>query len=292
MSKEYYFPAGEMTIKEKKVHANPERGVLRFYLNKDTQLLSMKWENLEKKTSNEEIIITEGDWEYKKLSTQKGCPFYIQNTSYPDDKYFYYFQTKNKEKIESIEKNLEEIFKNGALPKSIEQDDNKPVPMSIDEVQKNNQANEQASQLIKNFSEALKKLSEQNHISLNDVLKRETISKFFETLDQETKQKLINLLPENQRSEKGFYDNINSAQFRQGLESLTYALDSENLPAVITSFGLDTNEAQKYFDGVEAFVKCIIAKYEKKGDKKEETKEEKKEEKVEEKKEENKEDKK
>ena len=286
MSKDYYFPAGEMIIKEKKVHANPDRGILRFYINKDTQLLSMKWENIEKKTSNEEIIITAGDWSYKKISTQKGCPFYIQNTSYPDDKYFYYFQTKNKESIEKIEKNLEDIFKSGELPKIPDQNDNKPVPMSIEEMQKNNQANSQASQLLKNFSEALKKLADTNRISLNDILKRETITKFFETLDEETKQKLINLLPENQRSEKGFYDNINSAQFRQGLGSLTYALDSESLPAVISSFGLDMNEAKKYFDGVEAFVKCIIAKYEKKEDKKEEGKEEKKEEKVEEKKEE------
>ena len=284
MSKEYFFPAGEMTIKEKKVHANPDRGVLRFYINKDTQLLSMKWENLEKKSSNEEIIITEGDWSFKKISTQKGCPFYIQNTSYPDDKYFYYFQIKNKENIEKIEKNLEEIFKNATLPKSIEQNDNsKPVPMSIDEMQKNNQANNQASQLLKNFSEALKKLAGQNHISLDDILKRETISKFFETLDEETKQKLIALLPENQRTEKGFYENINSAQFRQGLRSLTYALDSENLPAVISSFGLDMNEAQKYFDGVEAFVKCIVAKYEKKEDKKEGKIEDKKDDKNEEK---------
>ena len=71
--------------------------------------------------------------------------------------------------------------------------------------------------------------------SLNDILKRETITKFCETLDEDTKKRLIQLLPENQRSEQGFYDNINSAQFRQGLGSLSYALDSENLPAVISS---------------------------------------------------------
>ena len=159
--------------------------------------------------------------------------------------------------------------------------------MSIEETLKSTQNNNQAAnQFFQNFSEVLKKIADKKRISLNDILKRETISKFFETLDEETKQKLINLLPENQRSEKGFYDNINSAQFRQGLGSLTYALDSESLPAVISSFGLDMNEAKKYFDGVEAFVKCIIAKYEKKEDKKEEGKEEKKEEKVEEKKEE------
>ena len=275
MSNEYYFAAGEMTIKEKKVHANPDRGVLRFYISKETQLLSMKWENLEKKLSNEEIIITPGDYLYKKLSTQKGCPFFIQNTSYPDDKYFFYFQTKNKENIEKIEKNLENIFTKGELPQT--EEDNKTVPMSVEEVQKNgnNTNNTNNNNFLKNFSEMLKKMTEQKRVSLNDILKRETISNFFETLDEETKNKLIQLLPENQRSVQGFYDNINSAQFRQGCGSLSYALESESLPAVISSFGLDMNIAQKSFDGVEAFVKCIVAKFEKKDDKKEEKKEEK-----------------
>ena len=279
---EYYFAAGEMTIKEKKVHANPDRGVLRFYINNETQLLSMKWENLDKKTSNEEIIITAGDWLMKKLSTKKGCPFYIQNTSYADDKYYFYFQTKNKETIEKIEKNLEQILKTGELPQSEKKEEkNNIVPMSIDDMQNNQQNNAQQTNLFfKNLSEQLKKMMEKKKPSLSDILKREKITQFFDSLDEETKNKLIQLLPENQRSVQGFYDNINSAQFRQGLGSLTYALDSENLATIISSFQLDMKDAQNSLDGVEAFVNCLIAKFEKeenKEDKKEEKKEEKKE---------------
>ena len=284
MSKEFYFSAGEMTIKDKKVHANPDRGAIRIYISNETQLLSMKWENLDKKTSNEEIIITAGDWVYKKISSSKGSPFYIQNTSYPDDKYFYYFQTKDQKKIEKIEKDLENIFKTGELIKT--EDESKPVPMSIDEVNKNTSQQQNGQQggfnsdFLKNFSDMLKKISEKKP-SLSDVLKREQITKFFETLDEDTKKRLIDLLPENQRSVQGFYDNINSAQFRQGLGSLTYALESENLSAIINSFQLDINEAQKYGDGVEAFIKCIIAKFSKKEDNKDDKKEESKEEKKE-----------
>ena len=279
---EYYFAAGEMTIKEKKVHANPDRGVLRFYINNETQLLSMKWENLDKKTSNEEIIITAGDWFMKKLSTKKGCPFYIQNTSYADDKYYFYFQTKNKETIEKIEKNLEQILKSGELPQSEKKEEkNNIVPMSIDDMQNNQQNNAQQTNLFfKNLSEQLKKMMEKKKPSLSDILKREKITQFFDSLDEETKNKLIQLLPENQRSVQGFYDNINSAQFRQGLGSLTYALDSENLATIISSFQLDMKDAKNSLDGVEAFVNCLIAKFEKeenKEDKKEEKKEEKKE---------------
>ena len=278
---EYYFAAGEMTIKEKKVHANPDRGVLRFYINNETQLLSMKWENLDKKTSNEEIIITAGDWSMKKLSTKKGCPFYIQNTSYADDKYYFYFQTKNKETIEKIEKNLEQILKTGELPQSEKKEEkNNIVPMSIDDMQNNQQNNAQQTNLFfKNLSEQLKKMMEKKKPSLSDILKREKITQFFDSLDEETKNKLIQLLPENQRSVQGFYDNINSAQFRQGLGSLTYALDSENLATIISSFQLDMKDAKNSLDGVEAFVNCLIAKFEKeenKEDKKEEKKEEEK----------------
>jgi hypothetical protein len=279
---EYYFAAGEMTIKEKKVHANPDRGVLRFYMDKVTQLLSMKWENITKNTSNEEIIITAGDWLFKKISTSKGCPFYIQNTSYPDDKYFFYFQTKNKESIEKIEKNLEEIFKTGQLPGwgTKTKEEKNMAPMSIEEMQNNQNNNaQQGISVFKTLSETLKKMMEKNHPSLSDILNREKLTQFFDSLDEETKNRLIQLLPENQRSVQGFYDNINSAQFRQGLGSLTYALESENLSAIITSFKLDMKDAKNSLNGVEAFVKCIIAKYEKKEDKKEneEKKEEKKE---------------
>ena len=103
---EFFIPAGEMTVKDKKVSANPDRGILKFYTNKEAGLLSLKWENIAKKTSNEEIIITPGDFVYKKVSTKKGSPFFIQNVSYPDDKFFYYYQTNKKDSIENYEKKL------------------------------------------------------------------------------------------------------------------------------------------------------------------------------------------
>ena len=129
---EFYFPAGEMTVKDKKVSANPDRGVLRFYINNETQLLSLKWENLAKKTSNDDIIITPGEYQFKKVPTKKGNAFFFQNILYPDDKYFYYFQTNKKEKIEEIEKKIIDILSKGELP----QDESKEVPMSIEEVEK------------------------------------------------------------------------------------------------------------------------------------------------------------
>ena len=278
-SEGFFFPAGEMIIKDKKVTANPDRGVLRFFINKETQLLSLKWENIAKKTSNDEIIITPGEYIFKKVSTKKGSPFFIVNSEYPDDKYFYYFQTKKQDNIEKLEKQIIDILSKGELPQD-EADKSKPVPMSIEELNNKNNStganqNQTNQNFMKNFTDILKKM-QQKYPSLGKILTTEKITKLFESLDDENKKRLIDLLPEKQRTSQGFYDNISSAQFKQGLGSLTAALESENLAAIISSFGLDINVAQKCGDGVEAFIKSIIAKYSPKEDKKEDKKEEKK----------------
>ena len=278
-SEGFFFPAGEMIIKDKKVTANPDRGVLRFFTNKETQLLSLKWENIAKKTSNDEIIITPGEYIFKKVSTKKGSPFFIVNSEYPDDKYFYYFQTKKQDNIEKLEKQIIDILSKGELPQD-EADKSKPVPMSIEELNNKNNStganqNQTNQNFMKNFTDILKKM-QQKYPSLGKILTTEKITKLFESLDDENKKRLIDLLPEKQRTSQGFYDNISSAQFKQGLGSLTAALESENLAAIISSFGLDINVAQKCGDGVEAFIKSIIAKYSPKEDKKEDKKEEKK----------------
>ena len=266
---DFYFPAGQMVQKDKKLHANPERGVLKFFISNDTQMLSLKWDNIEKKTSTDEIIITPGDYIYKKLTSSKGSPFSIENSSYSDDKYYFYYQTKNKEKIEKYEKTIIEILEKGQLPNEESEKNDKTVPMSIEEVN-NNKDNKGTNQNQFNaniFSEILKSIKKQPH--LGKILTTEKIKKLFQELDEETKKRLIQLLPENQRTEQGFYDNINSPQFKHGLVSFSAALDPENLPAVISSFGLDNNVAQKYY-GIEAFIRAIIAKYPPKEDKKEE----------------------
>ena len=288
MQSEFCFQAGEMTVKDKKVHANPDRGALRFYINNETSLLSMKWENIDKKTSSEEIIITAGDWVFKKVSTKKGSPFFIQSSAYPEEKYFYYFQINKKEDIEKIEKKIIDILSKGQLTKEEENKESQSVPMSVEELATNKDnkpansipatgAPQPTSNFLKNFSEILRQV-QKKYPSLGKILTTEKVTKLFDSLDEETQKKLIELLPEHQRTKQGFYDNINSPQFKQGLGSLSYAVNSENLPAIISSFGLDINVAQKYGNGVEAFVKSIVAKYTPKEDKKEkEDKEDKKE---------------
>lgn len=95
-----------------------------------------------------------------------------------------------------------------------------------------------------------------------------------EKLNEKEKEELIKLLPENQQNIQGLHDNISSPQFQQGLDALTSALNSENLQAIIQSFQLDINEAQKYSNGVEAFIKCIVKQFSPKKNENEEKKDE------------------
>lgn len=143
------------------------------------------------------------------------------------------------------------------------------VPMSNAEVvnqdNKANNTNQQPGQMndfIKNFAESIKKF-QKKFPELKHILTISNVKSLISSLDKSDLDRLIALLPENQKTSQGLHDNISSPQFLQGLDSLTYALNSENLPAIISSFGLDMEEANKYANGVEAFIKCIIKKYKK-----------------------------
>ena len=159
-------------------------------------------------------------------------------------------------------------------------EDNKNEPMSVDDVVKteeqknkeNNEKNLAATQentnnnmndFIKNFAESIKKF-QKKFPELNKILTISNVKELLNNLEKNDIERLIDLLPENQKNMQGLHENIESPQFAQGLDSLTEALNSENLPAIISSFGLDMEEAGKYANGVEAFVKCIIKKYTKK----------------------------
>jgi hypothetical protein len=141
-------------------------------------------------------------------------------------------------------------------------------------VSNNNQKDINQSNLdfIKSFTAALQQI-QKKYPTLNKILTRVNIVNLLSKLNEKEKEELIKLLPENQQNIQGLHDNISSPQFQQGLDALTSALNSENLQAIIQSFQLDINEAQKYANGVEAFIKCIVKQFSPKKNENEEKKE-------------------
>ena len=299
LKEEFKINVGEMNIIDKKAKANPDKGEIRFYLNEG--LLFFEWKNLTKNITKEPLVITPGDWIWKKIGTSKGRVYMLQNTLYPEEeKFLFYMQfpisldEKNSNIINNILKTGTLIFDNKEISNENKEqnknnnnqnlnnnlsNNNKTLKNNISNQNTNKQNNQNKINsnldFIKNFTEAFRQ-AQKKYPKLGKILTRENIINLLSKLNENEKNELIKKLPEKQQSIQGFHDNISSPQFQQGLDALSSALNSENLQAVIQSFGLDLNEAQKYGNGVEAFIKCIIKKFSKEDEKKNENNEEKK----------------
>jgi hypothetical protein len=270
-NKEFKFNAGEMKINEGKAKANLDKGEIRIYFNPEIELTCFEWKNITKNTTTEPIMLTPGDWKWEKIPSKKGLIYSLQNTHYKEERHIFYMQF-NKNLDEQINKKAEKIIFSGDL--NNENNINKEeqnVPMNIDDINKNNDNNNNNMDFISRFTQTIKLLT-QKYPKLSDVLTREKIINVYNSLNEEKKKDLIKLLPPNQQNVQGFHNNIKSPQFLQALGQLESALNSENLQAIIQSFNLDLNVVQKYSNGVEAFIRGIIAKYKKKEEKKEDEK--------------------
>eukprot|EP00545_Synedropsis_sp_CCMP1620_P012105 CAMPEP_0119029724 /NCGR_PEP_ID=MMETSP1176-20130426/40667_1 /TAXON_ID=265551 /ORGANISM="Synedropsis recta cf, Strain CCMP1620" /LENGTH=346 /DNA_ID=CAMNT_0006986077 /DNA_START=47 /DNA_END=1087 /DNA_ORIENTATION=+ len=116
---------------------------------------------------------------------------------------------------------------------------------------------------------------------LSEVVTPAAITSLLE--DEEVKNRLVEMLPEEQRSIEHLEENLRSPQIQQTLRALTQALvpdDEGNLEgyhSVIANFQLDPNDGQAALaagNPIQAFLDCVLASVEKEeaAKKKEETK--------------------
>ena len=289
LNNEFSIKAGEMKIEDNKAKANPDKGEIKFFFKEG--LLFFQWKNITKNIEKEPLVITPGEWIWKKIGTSKGRVYMLQGTTYEEEKYIFYMQypissdVRNFNIINNILKtgnliiddkensNEENKINNNNLNNNNTQIQNNNVLNN--NVSNNNQKNINQSNLdfIKSFTAALQQI-QKKYPTLNKILTRVNIVNLLSKLNEKEKEELIKLLPENQQNIQGLHDNISSPQFQQGLDALTSALNSENLQAIIQSFQLDLNEAQKYSNGVEAFIKCIVKQFSPKKNENEEKKDE------------------
>ena len=284
LNNEFSIKAGEMKIEDNKAKANPDKGEIKFFFKEG--LLFFQWKNITKNIEKEPLVITPGEWIWKKIGTSKGRVYMLQGTTYEEEKYIFYMQYPISSDVRNFNI-INNILKTGNLiidDKENSNEENKinnnnlnnnNTQIQNNNVSNNNQKNINQSNLdfIKSFTAALQQI-QKKYPTLNKILTRVNIVNLLSKLNEKEKEELIKLLPENQQNIQGLHDNISSPQFQQGLDALTSALNSENLQAIIQSFQLDLNEAQKYSNGVEAFIKCIVKQFSPKKNENEEKKDE------------------
>ena len=284
LNNEFSIKAGEMKIEDNKAKANPDKGEIKFFFKEG--LLFFQWKNITKNIEKEPLVITPGEWIWKKIGTSKGRVYMLQGTTYEEEKYIFYMQYPISSDVRNFNI-INNILKTGNLiidDKENSNEENKinnnnlnnnNTQIQNNNVSNNNQKNINQSNLdfIKSFTAALQQI-QKKYPTLNKILTRVNIVNLLSKLNEKEKEELIKLLPENQQNIQGLHDNISSPQFQQGLDALTSALNSENLQAIIQSFQLDINEAQKYSNGVEAFIKCIVKQFSPKKNENEEKKDE------------------
>lgn len=215
--KEFAIQAGEMIIENNKAKANPDKGEIKFYLNPEG-LLCFEWKNLIKNTTSEPIAILPGDWVWKKIGSQKGRVYVLENIMYPEVKYFYWMQYSV-----SMDDNISTIIINILITGTLDIDENKLIeskPMSIKEVEKeeerkshistaipltsNQQINQNQPQsstempsstsnsndFIKQFTASMKQF-QKSLPDLGKVLTTSKLKEFISILDQNTIDELI-----------------------------------------------------------------------------------------------------
>lgn len=112
---EFKLQVGEMIVENGKIKPNPDKGELRIFFNNRDQVLCLQWINLDKNIEREPLIIFPLEWELRKLGTTKGRVWVLQNTTFEEDKFFFWLQYSNKAEDETNEVIVNNILKTGSL---------------------------------------------------------------------------------------------------------------------------------------------------------------------------------
>jgi hypothetical protein len=120
-SPEFKLQAGQMFVDNGRVKPNPNKGELRFSINRD-DLLVFEWKDLETNIVSEPLVIFDGEWEWVKKGTQKGRVYCLQSTTF-GEKFYYWMQYKNPEEDPINENIISNILKTGKLELNEEKED-------------------------------------------------------------------------------------------------------------------------------------------------------------------------
>lgn len=244
----------------KKVTPDARRGKVKVFINAD-QETHFVWTDLKTNKQDIDIIVFQGDASFNKVKNSTGRVFYLKFESY-DEKFFFWIQEKDTTKDDDICKRVNDLinFDPDAIveEKKVEAPQpNHPKPSSTQVQPKT--TGQTPAELAQLFQQAMANVAQgegrKPTPDLTDILSQ----KFFDEIlhDKEFQSALSQHLPEGQQNDKGYRDNIKSAQLLQALDALDEALNSDAGQTVLLSMGFDPSTFASASDGTEAFLRAL-----------------------------------
>eukprot|EP01017_Pseudomicrothorax_dubius_P014502 TRINITY_DN1690_c0_g1_i12.p1 TRINITY_DN1690_c0_g1~~TRINITY_DN1690_c0_g1_i12.p1 ORF type:complete len:274 (+),score=67.02 TRINITY_DN1690_c0_g1_i12:183-1004(+) len=260
------FKAGRLNFNKetKKVQPDTRKGLVRVFHDLSDEK-HFTWQEEGKSQPEVDVYIFAGDARFGKLNVA-GRVFLLSFESY-DDKYFFWMQDPNSDRDEAIIKEVLDVI-NFEDTQMIEEPPLRSPPPSNTSVEgqprntagpagqnPNSQNNlaELLRQTLQNI-QAPRQRPQKDTPSLLEVYKKDVLDRI--TSDEEAHQRLLHLLPESQQDAQGLRENLRSPQFQQAIEALEHALNSEELPSVLMSLGLEFISSAN--DGIDALYLSLI----------------------------------
>mmetsp|Transcript_35089 Transcript_35089/g.39819 ORF Transcript_35089/g.39819 Transcript_35089/m.39819 type:complete len:310 (+) Transcript_35089:39-968(+) len=254
--------AGIMTVEDKKVKPDKRKGMIKILDGGDMDAARFQWIDVDNNNHvEEEWYLLADDAEFKKVGQAKGRIYVLNMKSWDSQKYFW-FQEPDKEKDEEFCQKINEAIKikssSGAAAGGDADmfGDAGNIPGFGQNSGQPGTGNQQ--DMLRQLLAGMQNLQQNKGNEtpgLSSVITNEAVEKMI--ADPTYFAELKEHLPEGYQTEEGFKESIRSPQFRQALDALTSAVNSEQITAVITSLGLDTTVLGQSTDGVDALVRAL-----------------------------------
>ena len=221
--------AGKMINDNNKLRPDLRKGEISIV--EDSDLSHFQWVNSEGQAEDDYIIFP-GEFKFSKVVQTKSRVYLLE---FGDDRYFYWFQepdpSLDEQRCELIRKQI------GCAAKVEE----KKIDTSG------------LAKMLESFAKA------QQIPDLEEILTPEILKGLVEDLKKHPD--LIELLPENQKTEEFLRENLISPQLQQAMQVLSGAIRSPGGPAIFSSLGLQGLDSAEFnIDPLERFLKAIQAK--------------------------------
>lgn len=248
------YKVGKMAWDGKLVKACTDKGMLQFIKELDGNIYKVRWHNIEKQTSEDEIVLEDGlRFEAIKESKSKNSVFVLKRNLKPLN--IYWIQDRKL----VFDKLLTDLNSQIKLLLDKGNAEDYRIKENTDRGSTSNNNNND------NLNNAIKSIIEQvNHdrrrISLSEILTSEIINEIKQ--DQSLIEELKEQMPPNQRNLQDIYTALSCPQVKYTMRLLDESIYSEQIVTLSTALGLDISfDSLVNKNHMKVFINALDDKY-------------------------------